>query len=310
MLLKEAMEVHKNSKWKIDILETLWISIKDNYCEQEFYKQKVKNLPKWNYFISDLDGTFFRWTLIKEAFSLYAKYLRELNISEIDLERYKEFLDDFKLFKELEKKAYNKKIGYIDYLNAWLFLLYKYHNLTDWWKFLDFLKDYFHRKQKVNPYRFSIWKMKEVLEKWDNFLFISWASSFVFEIYLELLKEYIWRNLWKKYIKQIHGISSYVDFEKKYVYNMWNQTWKYNFIKELKKKDFLEKITWAMWDTSSDFWIANHLEKDTPFYFINPANTAITKFQELAKKDVKFHFISERKDLIFEYNINEINILN
>jgi hypothetical protein len=49
---------------------------------------------------------------------LYAKYLRELNIDNIDLERYKEFLDDFKLFKQLEKQAYNKKISYIEYLNA------------------------------------------------------------------------------------------------------------------------------------------------------------------------------------------------
>jgi hypothetical protein len=195
-------------------------------------------------------------------------------------------------------------------LNAWLFLLYKYNNLTNWDEFLVFLKDYFYRKQKVNPYRFSIKKMKEILENWDNFLFISWASSFVFEIYLELLKEYIWKNLWEKYIKQIHWISSYVDFEKKYVYNMWNKTWKFDFISELKKKNFIKKIIWGMWDTSSDFWIANHLEKNIPFYFINPAHTVISNFNNHNKPSVDYHFISERKDLIFEYNIDEIELLN
>lgn len=310
MLLKEALKKHKESKWKLDILELLLIEIKENYCNQKFYNEKINKLPKWKYFISDLDWTFFRWTLIKEAFSLFAKYYREQNIENINIDKYKEFLDDFKLFKKLEKDAYNKKISYIDYLNAWLFLIYKYYNKNTWSDFLVYLKEYFHKQQKVNPFRFSMKKMKEILESWNQFLFISWASSFVFEIYLELLKEYIWKNLWEKYINQIHWISSYVDLEKKYVYNMWSKTGKYNFISELKKKNFLEKIIWWMWDTSSDYWISNNLEKNIPFYFINPAYTAVTEFDKLAKKDVNYHFITERKDLIFEYEINKIKILN
>ena len=310
MKLQEALKIHKNSKWKIDILETLGIKIKNNYIEENFYKQKIKNLPKAKYFISDLDWTFFRWTLIKEAFSLFAKYLRDQNIDNINLEKYKEFLDDYKLFKQIEKDAYNKKISYTDYLNSGLFIIYKYQKLVSWEDYLEKLKNYFHQKEKVNPFRFSMKKMKEVLENWNQFLFISWASSFVFEIYLDLLKKYIWENIWKKYISQIHGISSFVDFKKNSVHNLWNKTWKFEFISELKKQDFLEEIIAWMWDTSSDYWIANHLPKNSHFYFINPAYTAITDFENLAKKDINFHFITERKDLIFEYNIDEIKILN
>ena len=152
--------------------------------------------------------------------------------------------------------------------------------------------------------------MSEILKKWNHFLFISWASNFVFEIYLDLLKIYIWENIWEKYINQIHWISSYADFENKNVYNIWNMTWKYNFILELKKQDFLKEIIGWMWDTSSDYGIANHLPEKTNFYFINPAYTVISKFEELANKKIDFHFISERKDLIFEYNIKDIKILN
>ena len=310
MLLKAALEIHKKSKWKIDILETLWIEIKNNYLEEKFYKDKIDKLPKWKYFLSDLDWTFFRGTLIKEAFSLFAKYLRNQNIENVNLEKYKEFLDDYKLFKKIEKDAYNKKIDYIDYLNSGLFIIYKYQELIDWRDFLWGLKNYFYKKQKVNPYRFSIEKMSEVLKKWNHFLFISWASNFVFDIYLELLKVYIWQNIWEKYIKQIHWISSYADFENKNVYNMWNMTWKYEFIAELKKQDFIQEITGWMWDTSSDYGIANNLPEKTNFYFINPAYTAISRFEELANKKINFHFISERKDFIFEYNIKDIEILN
>ena len=310
MLLKEALDIHKKSKWKTDILETLNIEIKNNYCDINFYKNKVKYLPKWNYFLSDLDWTFYRWTLIKEAFSLFAKYLRDQSIDKINIEKYKEFLDDYKLFKDIEKEAYNKEIKYDDYLNSWLFIINKYHDQVDWEEYLILLREYFHKKEKVNPFRFSIKKMKEILENWDQFLFISWASNFVFDIYLELLKKYIWENIWKQYINQIHWISSYINLKEKNVFNMWNMQWKYDFITELKKKGFIDNIIGWMWDTSSDYWISNHLEKDTPFYFMNPAYTAITEYEKLAKKDVNFHFITERKDNIFEYDIKNIRILN
>jgi len=310
MLLKEALEIHKKSKWKIDILETLWTEIKNNYLEEDFYKNKIRKLPKWKYFLSDLDWTFFRWTLIKEAFSLFTKFLRDQNISNIDLEKYKEFLDDFKLFKQIEKKAYNKNIDFNDYLTAGLFIINKYQSLIVWEDYILELNSFFHQKQKVNPFRFSIKKMSEILKSKNHFLFISWASSFVFEIYLDLLKKYIWENIWEEYVKQIHWISSFVDFENKNVYNMWNMNWKFQFIKELKKQDFLTEIIGWMWDTSSDYWISNHLPENSDFYFINPAYWVISKFQELAKKDINYHFITERKDLIFEYDIDKIKILN
>ena len=38
MLLSEAIKIHKNSWNKIDILETLWIKLKNNYLEENYYK--------------------------------------------------------------------------------------------------------------------------------------------------------------------------------------------------------------------------------------------------------------------------------
>lgn len=309
MLLKEALNIQKESKWQIDILELAWIKIKYDYCEEKYYKNKVSKLPKWNYFISDLDWTFYRWVLIKEAFSSFAKYLTEQDIRNIDLERYKEFLDDFKFFKELEKDAYNKKIDYTEYLNAGMYILYKYHNLVSWDKYIVYLKEKFYIDEKVNPLRFSMRKIKEILLAWDNFIFISWASSFVFEIYIELLKEHIRKDLWVWYVKNIYWISSYVNFNKKFVYNMWNKDWKYRFISEMKKKWIFKKIIWWMWDTTSDYWISNHLDNNINFYFINPANTVLTDYEKLYKKWVNYKFIFERKDLIFEYKKENIKIL-
>jgi len=310
MLLKEALEIHKKSKWKIDILETLWAEIRTDYCNQEFYQKIVEKLPKWEYFISDLDWTFFRWTLIKEAFTVFAKFLREQDLTRINLEKYKEFLDDFKLFKKLEKKAYNKEIDYNEYLTAWLFLINKYHDLGDWDKYLSYLKDYFYRKEKVNPFRFSMKKLKEVIQKWQYFLFVSWASSFVFTIYLDLLKDYIRKELGEKYVKNIYWFSSYANPKEKVVYNLWNMQGKYDFIKELKSKNIFTKLIWGMWDTNSDYWIANHLDKDANFYFINASYSAITQYKELANNNINFHFIFERKDVIFEYDIDKIKLLN
>ncbi len=309
MLLQEALEIHKKSKWKIDILETLWAEIKNNYYEQKFYQKIVDKLPIGEYFISDLDWTFFRGILIKEAFTIFAKYLREQDVTTINLIKYKEFLDDFKLFKKLEKEAYNKKIDYNDYLTAWLFLINKYHDLWNWEKFLEYLKNYFYKQEKVNPFRFSMKKLKEVIQNWQYFLFVSWASSFVFTIYLDLLKDYIKKELWEKYVKNIYWFSSYANPKEKIVYNLWNMQWKYDFIKELKNKNIFTKIIWWMGDTNSDYWIANHLDNNANFYFMNASYSAVTQYKKLANKYINFHFIFERKDIIFEYDINKIKLL-
>lgn len=308
MLLKKALETHKKSAWKKDILEFLWFKIKKDFCENDFYKQKAKKLPKWKYFISDLDGTFFRWTLIKESFSIFIKYFKETDLENIDIKIYKEFLDDLKLFKSMERDAYNKKIAYIDYLNAWLFIVYKYQKYINWQVFLDLIKSYFNKKEKVNPYRFSMSKLKEVLESGHNFLFVSWASSFIFEIYLELLKNYIIKNIWEQYRENIFWFSSLENLQDMKIYDLWTN--KKLFIKQLKEKWYLENIIWAMWDTNSDFGIAHNLEENTPFYFINPAKSVLIDFEKQAKSWVDFHFIAERKDLIFEFKKEDIKIID
>jgi len=310
MLLKEALEIYKNTEWKIDILETLWINIKNDYLKENFYIERIKKLPKWKYFLSDLDWTFFRWTLIKEAFTVFAKYLRSLDIEKINVEQYKEFLDDFKLFKDLEKLAYNKQINYAEYLNAGLFLIYKHHKQVDWKDFLAYLKDYFYRHQKVNPFRFSLDKMKEVLDSNAYFLFISWGSNFVFDIYLELLKQYIWELYWKEHASRIYGFCAYADLEENYVYNLYASHQKFDFISKLKEFDIFDEIIGWMWDTTWDYWISNHLDEWKDFYFINPVYSVITNHDKNKKEWVKYHFINERKDLIFEYDLNNFKLYN
>ena len=308
--LENAIKIFKNSKWKIDILETIWFELKTDYENEPKYKEKIDNLPNWNYFISDLDGTFFRWTLIQEAFSLFIKYIRLEKLQKLDLNIYKHFLDDYVLFKELENDAYNKKINFWDYLNAGLVIIYKYHNLISWDNYLLYLKDSFYMKEKVNPYRFSFSKIKEILLQWDNFMFVSWASRFVFDIYLDLLKNYIWKNIWEKYTKQIFWFSSYENLKEQYVYNLWNHKSKYEFIEILKNTGKIKKILWGMWDTTSDFGIANHLEVGNDFYFMNPAYSVLDNLEELWKKWVNVHLISERKDIIYEFKKESIQILN
>ena len=61
MLLKEALKIHKNSWNKLDILEILWAKLENDYLSEKHYKEKIEKLPKWDFFISDLDWTFFRW---------------------------------------------------------------------------------------------------------------------------------------------------------------------------------------------------------------------------------------------------------
>jgi len=302
--------MHEKSNWKLDILEIYWIDIKNDYLNEVFYTERIKKLQKWKYFISDLDWTFFRWTLIKEAFSVFFKYYKSRNIINIDLDNYNKFLIDLKLFKQIENSAYNKKIPYGSYLDAWLFLIHKYSNQVNWQEYLNELKQFFHTKEKINPYRFSIKKIKEVLLNWDNFIFISWASNFVFDIYLDLLKEYILKDIWEEYAKHIYWFSSYANLEENYVYNLWNMEWKNLFIKQLKENWYLTEIIWWMWDTNGDFWISYHIKENDDFYFINPAKSVLNDFDKLAKKWVNYHFITERKDLIFEFQKENINILN
>jgi len=310
MLLKEALEIYKNTEWKFDILETLGIKIRNDYFNEKFYTDRLAQLPKGKYFLSDLDWTFFRGTLIKEAFTVFAKYLRTLDIEKIDVEKYKEFLDDFKLFKDLEKLAYNRQIDYSEYLNAGLFLIYKHHYQVDWSDFLWYLKDYFYRHQKVNPFKFSINKMKEILDKWYYFLFISWSSNFVFDIYLDLLKKYVADLFWNWSWGKIFGFCAYANLEQEYVYNLYSKDQKYNFIKILKDKWIFEDIVWGMGDTTGDYWISNHLPSGRHFYFINPVYEVIVSHNKNKKEDINYHFITERKDVVFEYDLNNINLMD
>lgn len=105
MLLEEAIKIHTQNQWKIDILELLWIKLWDNNFNENYYTNKIEHLKKWNYFISDLDWTFFRWMVSQEVFSLFVKYVKTQDILNLDLNIYKEFLDDNKYFHEIEKKA-------------------------------------------------------------------------------------------------------------------------------------------------------------------------------------------------------------
>jgi hypothetical protein len=51
------------------------------------------------------------------------------------------------------------------------------------------------------------------------------------------------------------------------------------------------------------------LEEGKDFYFINPVYSVITDHEQNKKPGVNYYFINERKDLVFEYEIDKIKIL-
>lgn len=309
MKLKEAVELVKLNPW-LDIFDTLWIKQLEDYENDVYYKNFIEKLPKWNYFISDLDGTFFRWVLIQETFKLFSKYVRNQDVRYLDIEKYKYFLDDYSYFVYLEKLTYNKQIPYSDYMSAGMFILYKYHDIIDWDIFLSYLKDQFYLKEKVNPFRFSLEKMKQILLDGNIFLFVSWASNFVFEIYLRLLKDFIKNSIGEKYIKNIYGISSFSDISSKVSYGLYWKDHKDNFIKILKKRWIVNKVIWWMGDTIADFWISYNLEDWGDFFFVNPEYSVLEKFDKFSINSVNYHFIMERKNLIFEFDRKNITMLD
>lgn len=310
MLLKEAIELHKKHNWKTDILELLWIELRDNYLEEEYYKNKLNTLEPWDYFISDLDWTFFRGMLSQETFSLFFKYIKRQNLLNYDAWEFKEFLEDNKFFDKLERDSYNKKIKYWEYINAWTFLLFKYKRLIKWDSFINYLKESFVRKEKVNPFRFSIRKIKDVLNAWNKFVFVSWAPHFVLEIYVQLLKEHLKEDINQKYLNNIEWFWSYMKVNNSHALWLFWKDQKDNFIKLLKKTWKVKKIIWWMWDTKSDYGISYNLEEWETFYFVNPEQSVIENYDKLKTDSVKYRFIIERKNLIFEINPKDVNILD
>jgi hypothetical protein len=60
MELEKAMEMLNDKNNKLDILEILGIKFQEDYLSEKYYTDKLNQLPKGEYFLSDLDGTFFR----------------------------------------------------------------------------------------------------------------------------------------------------------------------------------------------------------------------------------------------------------
>ena len=101
MRLADAIKSTKEAWNTKDILEFLWIDMLNDY-NKKYYSEKIERLPKWEYFISDLDWTFFRWTLQKEAVSLFIKYVVSKELYNINTDNYYEFLKDLEYFNKLE----------------------------------------------------------------------------------------------------------------------------------------------------------------------------------------------------------------
>lgn len=151
--------------------------------------------------------------------------------------------------------------------------------------------------------------MKEELEKWNNFLFVSGCPDFALDIYLNLLKGFIAKVTWKDYWEQINAVWTYIWIHNnKCIPLFWRKS-KQAFIEKIQNEKEI-KIIWWMWDTSSDYWISHCLNKWSDFYFINPEKSVINNYSEFSKKWINYHFISERKDLIYELDIKKINIIN
>lgn len=309
MHLEKALIEFKKPANKKDILEILWVSFRDDYENQKYYIEKINKLPKGNYFFSDLDWTFFRWVLQKEAFTLFVKYVKKQDYLGMDLEDYYNFLKDLKYFNELEKSAYNKQIEYFEYLNAWIYLMLKHKHLVNWDGFLNYIRNSFQVREKVNPFRFSFQKIQEVLEAGDNFVFISWAPSFIFDIYLEWVRWYVAKNIGQSFSNSIYGFGSYVDLQAFQFTPLWGKHHKSNFIDILKEKNIIQKTLWAMGDTSSDFGLSYGLDNGNDFYFVNPEKKVIDSFEEFKQDGINYHLIIERKDLICELKKEDIRFL-
>ena len=309
MNLKNALLVFNDKNNKKDILEILWITFTNDYLSHKYYLDRINQMHKWKYFISDLDGTFFRGVLQKEAFTLFVKFVKKQNYLNLDLENYYLFLQDVKFFNELEKKAYNKEIEFFEYLNAWIYLLLKHQSLINWEEYLSYVKYSFKMKEKINPFRFSFRKIKEILESGNNFLFVSWAPNFIFDIYLEQLKEYISKNIWKSLSNNIFWFWSYVSLSSDEFVPLWWVNHKESFINILKDKKIIDNVIWGMWDTSSDYWISFTCDDNTDFFFVNPEKKVLDSFDRLNKKEINYHLIIERKDLIFEFKKEDIKII-
>lgn len=309
MNLEKVLDYLKQDNNDKDVLEHLWIKFRTDYQNQDYYCDKIKEMHSWDYFISDLDGTFFRGVLQKEAVSAFVKYVKEQNYLELDLDNYYLFLKDLEFFTKLEKKAYNKEIEYFEYLNAWIYLLLKHKDLIDWKSYLDFLTYSFKTKEKITPFRFSVSKIKEVLLSGWNFLFVSWAPNFVFDIYLDILKEYISKNIWNSYANNIFGLWSNVFIDTMEYTPLWWKDHKKEFVNILKNKNIIINTIWWMGDTSSDFWISYALDKGNSFYFVNPEKKVIDNFDNFKVDWINYNLIFERKDSIFEIKKEDINFL-
>lgn len=310
MKLSEAIKIHSQQAGKTDILDLVPIEIREDFLSDTYYSDFVEQLPKWNYFLSDLDGTFFRGMLSQETFSLFSKYIKKRNLLSYDLSELNDFLEDNKYFDMLEKQAYNKEIDFKLYINAGTFLLFKHKHLIDWKKFLIYLENNFEKKEKVNPYRFSFQKMREVLLAGHNFLFISWAPSFALEIYLDWVKRYVARELWSTYADKIFAVGSFIDTRKDYSIPLFWAQHKKNFIHLLRKKNILISTVGWMWDTASDYGISQWLDNWNEFYFMNPEESVFKKYDLLHNTQVKHHFLMERKDLIIKLDRDNIDIVN
>lgn len=308
MRLEDAVSQTKQIWNTKDILEILWIEMIENY-NTNYYNEKIDKLPKWEYFISDLDWTFFRWSLQKEAVSLFIKFVVSKSYYNINPEKFFEFIKDLEYFNKLEKQAHNKEINFWDYLNAGIYLLLKHKDLINWNDFLDFIKVSFSEKEKIKPFKFSMQKLKEVLDSGKIFLFVSGAPDFIFEIYLELLKNYIVKNIWKSAWNNIFWISTNIDKNWRFFTPLWWRTHKTTLIKILREKWIITRTLWGMWDTGGDFGISDALDSKNNFYFINPERKVLEKFEELKTENIDFKMIIERKDLICEINRENIKFL-
>ncbi|MDD3144534.1 MAG: hypothetical protein PHV23_00320 [Candidatus Gracilibacteria bacterium] len=309
MRLEKVLDLLKQKDNKKDILEHLGIKFRTDYDNQDYYKNKMHSMHIGNYFISDLDGTFFRGVLQKEAFTVFVKFVKKHNYLDLNIDDYYSFLKDLEFFNKLEKKAYNKEIEFFEYLNAGIYLLLKHKNLVDWNGYLNFMRYSFKVKEKINPFRFSFSKMKEVLLSGGNFLFVSGAPNFIFDIYLDLLKEYVSKNIGDSYANNVFGFGSNVFMDCNDYTPLWGRDHKKTFINILREKKIINQTIGGMGDTSSDFGISYALDNGNKFYFVNPEKKVVDNFENFKIDSIDYMLLIERKDLIFSIKKEDINFI-
>lgn len=231
----------------------------------------------------DVDGTIFRNSLLIEHFKLLIKY---------------DFLN----------------------VNAWTQTVKdKYRNWTnrrgDYEEYLLDLSDRYVEGLKEISQMDSEYVAKRVIELKGNMLYkyskdiLKWHKDNAHMIIIiSGSPDFLVKELAKKLGIEDYKATKYIVKNNKYtgdVIPMWDSKSKYNALKEFEKQYNLDlSKSYAYGDTTGDLTMLQNVGNPVA---INPANRLLTEISKDEKLSNKTKIIIERKDVIYELKVKDIN---